>query len=492
MEDAAMTAKRIRKPAYSLHKPSGQARVRIAGKDHYLGLFDSPESYERYDDLIAEWRIKHCVSDRYKLTIDDLALLYLEHAKQHYRKNGEETSEVHCVRSTLRYLVAEAGTTRAREFGPKLLKTIREQMIADGLCRTTINQNVSRIRRIFRWGIAEELLPGEILTALEAVQGLRKGRCHAVEPEPVRPVPQEAIDAIRPYVSSTIWAMIRLQLLTGMRPGEIVRLRPCDLKVAGDVWEYVPQSHKTEHHERSRRIFLGPRSQAILRPFLTLDPKAYCFSPRDAVAEHLAKGGCDPTHQFSDLGRVVRSARIHEGIRIVQRVYNQKNKYWEDVDIDKSPLDIDASGNCQQHYLLAQIIYPDQDEEGWLIYLKPSCTGDEGVDLLGHRSRVSEFPHESTVDQFFDPIHVECYRKLGFHIGESTLSELFGHDDHWLSGGLPLDRLEDLMKSVGTKRKLKKRRLKSPVAMVKTLHELADDGFVESRRQRRLNQQSNY
>jgi hypothetical protein len=30
-------------PAYSLHKPSGQARVRIEGRDHYLGPYDSPE-----------------------------------------------------------------------------------------------------------------------------------------------------------------------------------------------------------------------------------------------------------------------------------------------------------------------------------------------------------------------------------------------------------------------------------------------------------------
>ena len=41
-----------RKPAYTLHKPTGQARVRIKGKDHYLGEYGTPESRERYDDLI--------------------------------------------------------------------------------------------------------------------------------------------------------------------------------------------------------------------------------------------------------------------------------------------------------------------------------------------------------------------------------------------------------------------------------------------------------
>lgn len=44
-----------KKPAYLFHKPSGQARVRIDRADHYLGPYGSPESRDRYDELIAEW-----------------------------------------------------------------------------------------------------------------------------------------------------------------------------------------------------------------------------------------------------------------------------------------------------------------------------------------------------------------------------------------------------------------------------------------------------
>jgi hypothetical protein len=83
-----------RKPSYLLHKPTGQARVRIDGKDHYLGAYDylgaygSRESRERYDDLIAEWFTSESDASRYTLTIDDLALLYLEYAKAYYRMQG--------------------------------------------------------------------------------------------------------------------------------------------------------------------------------------------------------------------------------------------------------------------------------------------------------------------------------------------------------------------------------------------------------------------
>ena len=38
---------------YSLHKPSGQARVIIDGKHHYLGKFGSAESRNKYAKLIG-------------------------------------------------------------------------------------------------------------------------------------------------------------------------------------------------------------------------------------------------------------------------------------------------------------------------------------------------------------------------------------------------------------------------------------------------------
>ncbi|MFV0444201.1 MAG: hypothetical protein ACK5Q5_11585 [Planctomycetaceae bacterium] len=35
-------------PSLTLHKPSGQARVRYQGKDLYFGAYGSPESFEAY------------------------------------------------------------------------------------------------------------------------------------------------------------------------------------------------------------------------------------------------------------------------------------------------------------------------------------------------------------------------------------------------------------------------------------------------------------
>jgi integrase len=269
-----------RKPSYLLHRATGQARVRIKGKDHYLGAYGSTESRERYDDLIAEW-FDHGDTVRVRLALDDLALLYIKHAEQHYRKHGRPTSELSCIKTAIRYVVRLHGTTRVRDFGPRALKAVRETMVVDGHCRRSINKHVGRIRRMFRWGVENEYVPSEIYGALVAVQGLQQGRSAAIETNPVMPVPAAHIEAVKPYVSPPVWGLIRLQLLTGMRPGEALSMRACNLNTSGKIWEYMPSEHKSEHYGRQRIIFIGPHAQAVLRPFLKRETQVYLFSPRD-------------------------------------------------------------------------------------------------------------------------------------------------------------------------------------------------------------------
>ena len=50
-----MPSRRRRTPKYRHYKPKDLAVVRIDGKDHYLGRYDSAESWEKYHRLVAEW-----------------------------------------------------------------------------------------------------------------------------------------------------------------------------------------------------------------------------------------------------------------------------------------------------------------------------------------------------------------------------------------------------------------------------------------------------
>jgi integrase len=293
-----MTARTRRIPVLRHHKPTGQASVRIDGRDIYLGKHGTEESRERYRRVIAEW-----LSGRDPAAapqdgpgdggpaVNEVVKAFLtRHAEAHYRRaDGSPTGELANFRLSLRPLCRLYGHSPAAAFRPKALKAVRQSMVDAGLARGTINQRVGRIVHLFKWAVAEELVPPAVHHGLRAVQGLRKGRTAARETEPVRPVPDAHVDAIRPHVSRQVWAMVDLQRLSGMRPGEVCTMRTADLDTSGTVWVYTPGKHKTEHHGYERKVYLGPRAQAVLRPWLRTDLGAYLFSPREAMAEFRAE-----------------------------------------------------------------------------------------------------------------------------------------------------------------------------------------------------------
>jgi integrase len=90
------------------------------------------------------------------------------------------------------------------------------------------------------------MVPVTVYQALLTVQGLRKGKTAAREPEPIRPVSDAEIDATLPHLPPVVANMVRFQRLVGCRPGEVCIIRPCDVERSGDVWCYVPESHKTK------------------------------------------------------------------------------------------------------------------------------------------------------------------------------------------------------------------------------------------------------
>jgi integrase len=284
-------------PSYCRYKPKNLGLVVIDGKQHYLGPYGSPESVAEYNRLIQGWLAGGGAAATRKSTANDLSINELilgfwnRYAQQQYRHpDGTPTGELDNYRDSLRTLRQLYGATLARDFGPLALKAVRQAMIDAGLARTTINQRIGRIVRLYKWAVENELVPSTVYQALKAVRGLRKGRSAARETRPVKPVPEADVEAIRPFVARPVWAMVQLQRITGMRPGEVCRMRTCDLNISWSVWIYTPAGgHKTAHHGHERRIYLGPRAQEVLRPWLRTNTASYLFSPREAVEERLAE-----------------------------------------------------------------------------------------------------------------------------------------------------------------------------------------------------------
>ncbi len=97
---------RTKLPKYCLHKATGQAFVWLDGENNYLGPYDSPESKSEYRRLIEAWQLRDDQTRPVDLRMGELVLLYLEHARDYYRKNGEPTSEVGWIDSACRFVVS--------------------------------------------------------------------------------------------------------------------------------------------------------------------------------------------------------------------------------------------------------------------------------------------------------------------------------------------------------------------------------------------------
>ncbi|HTQ37819.1 MAG TPA: site-specific integrase, partial [Pirellulales bacterium] len=266
--------------------------VTLGGRDIYLGHYNTAASRREYNRLIAEWTVHHGTLPNKQssdLTISELLASFLRYAKAYH-----SGAELENFAYAMRPLKALYGPTRVADFGPLALKTVRQKMIEADLARKTINGRVNRIRHIVKWGVENELVPPSVLHGLQAVAGLRFGRTEAREAEPVKPVPDAFVEAVLPYVSPQVAAMIELQRITGMRSGEVTIIRGADINMTGRVWVYTVPTHKTAWRGHERKVYFGPKAQQILKPFLKADLEAYLFSPADSLlriygARHAAR-----------------------------------------------------------------------------------------------------------------------------------------------------------------------------------------------------------
>src|SRR5262249_38263567 len=93
------------------------------------------------------------------LTVNELAAAYLRHNRTYHAKRGPPTPECGDVSPAIQPVRTRHGHELVTAFGPLKLKAIRQQSIADGLVRAQINARPGRVRRMFAWGVEEELVP---------------------------------------------------------------------------------------------------------------------------------------------------------------------------------------------------------------------------------------------------------------------------------------------------------------------------------------------
>jgi hypothetical protein len=204
-------------PRYCRHRASGQAIVTIHGKDIYLGPWSTKASKAEYDRIIGEW----LANGRQKpkagsdLAIVELVERFKVYAEGYYRDAaGNPSREAENYKSVMALLVRLYGSTQAADFGPLALEALRLKMIESGWCRNVVNRQVWRVKLIFQWAVAKELIPASVHQALATVKSLDAGRSGAKESDPVKAVDGAIVDATLPHLSSVVGAMVQVQRLS--------------------------------------------------------------------------------------------------------------------------------------------------------------------------------------------------------------------------------------------------------------------------------------
>lgn len=261
---------------------AGERRQRSFGKARAAAR-------RRYEAWLTEWaadtQARRQQLDR-PITVAEAWERYQEHALVYYRRqDGTQTGEARRIGYAMRPLVALYGSEPAAAMTVGKLMRARDRMVEAGNSLSTVNQRIGAVRRVWRWFELQELVPPPVWQSLLALQRLKAGRTAARSPEPVMPAPETAVEAACARLVPSVRAMVRLQLLSGMRPGEVCALTPAQVERGVSLWVFAPRLHKTAHHGIGRRVRLGPRAQAELAPYMDGPQEAPAFSPGIAAAE---------------------------------------------------------------------------------------------------------------------------------------------------------------------------------------------------------------
>lgn len=150
----------------------------------------------------------------------------------------------------------------------------------------------------------------------------------------------------------------------------------------------------------------------------------------------IVDAGQDSAFAYADLANLVRHARIDFGYDFKCATGQQTQQLFEDnVDISQlqnlagCPADLTSCANENPQPKRACLLIgqycgkisttdDQQRSDIYLLYIKPNLTGSEPVDISNYQLQFSDFPHQSTADQFYDEAQWESYRKLGQQTGD--------------------------------------------------------------------------
>ena len=272
-------------PRIYVHVPTNRDRIRVNGKDYYLGAAGSEESRAEYARLIAELVATgqagpaNARTSAPSFTVVEVLSRWTTHAEKTYTRRGRELDQFRLALEPLHRLY---GDKPAASFDATALRAIQDAMLSGswmtaddrlhprrpktgGWARGVVNRRIIKVRTVWRW--AEEqahLVPPGTWAALRAVPPVRRNRPGVREGKSIAPATMCEVRAVCRELPPILSAMLLVQFWTGMRSGEVRIMRAGDIDRRGEVWLYVPREHKTDYLGHSRTVMIGRKAQAVL------------------------------------------------------------------------------------------------------------------------------------------------------------------------------------------------------------------------------------
>lgn len=359
-------------------------RTKRFGKVDEVSKRQANALYQRW---LSEWSGKRHIQnpgDPSAYTVEHLAESFREHCQAVYVKRGKPTSHRWQVNAALDQLIEHCGDRAADGIEAPDIVIWRDMIIdakdrhgaAVSLSINTVNGRLRIVKQMFAWARLYGLVQKATAYDVSLVPSLRAGRSKAKPLKKVDPVPDDILDKTLAVATPTIAAMIQTQLLTGMRSGEMVSMRVCDLKRDGDLLIYRPISHKTEHHDKDRVIVLGPQAQKIIKPFIDRRSKLseFVFLPAEAHRERLEQIGFAKVTAYQMSRSTFKPGRSYKTETYYGQVYRTCDRAF----------DADGTRRAKRDY--AHRWHPHQLRHNAATRLRAMFGIEAANDALGHSS----------------------------------------------------------------------------------------------------------
>jgi integrase len=261
-------------PVMRWHKGAGQWYYFRNGRNNYLGADRAAAERRHRTDVLA-------IHDPAPLPtaggapLAEVVAIYLQECVDG-RMEQRDASRNHWA---LDEVVKLFGSLPAERFRVREVEQLTRHFCA---MRTTqrvkgrpfsadyIRKLLGSVRQCVRWCAMRDLITAE--TCSKVCMAVRMAKPQAPPAPPTVPVPPDDFRKAMALCSPEVRAMATLQLLSGMRTGELLGISVAEIDRSREVWTYRPANHKNAKRGKSRSIYLDAECQALLAPYLERVP----------------------------------------------------------------------------------------------------------------------------------------------------------------------------------------------------------------------------